>query len=205
VVAETTDGQRETAKSGQSVTATPGQRLKVEDVKPLDAVHWALYYPSVLDSRPADLPANVRLSLEAYRKGDIAGAFVELERLGPGLTIQRSSRTTRAPPVCRPRWKKPRTRSRNFRRAMGGSAIESIIAVVCGDKAGALRSGQEAVTALPQSAPAWIALARNRRASISRRAQELETAVSDSGAGNALAHARLAEILLSLARFRTHA
>jgi hypothetical protein len=50
-------------------------------VRPRDAVQWALYYPAIMDFRPEDFPGGadwqqkVRQSIEAWRKGDLSGAF----------------------------------------------------------------------------------------------------------------------------------
>jgi tetratricopeptide (TPR) repeat protein len=204
VAAETPDGQEETAKSGQSVTARPGQRLRVEDVKPRDAVHWALYYPSVLDSRPADFPAYVRSSIEAYRKGDIAGAFAALVRLGPGIVDPAFLTYHAVLLLSVGRVEEAKDEIKKLPESDGRrKAIESIIGVVQGDKPGALRSGQEAVKALPQSASARIALSYAQQASFdlegARRSLEEAVKVEPQ---NALAHARLAEIWLSFGKVR---
>ncbi|QTA88557.1 TonB-dependent receptor domain-containing protein [Desulfonema magnum] len=74
------DGQAATARAGE---APVSQTL----VRPRDAVHWALYYPPVMDFQPDDFEGDdesgwqdmVRMSVEFYRDGDLAGAFSMLE------------------------------------------------------------------------------------------------------------------------------
>ncbi len=64
---------------GQRALAAPGQAPRAEAVvAPLDAVQWTLYYPPITEPRVEAAPAALRDSLEAYRRGDLEGAFAAL-------------------------------------------------------------------------------------------------------------------------------
>jgi len=76
--------------SGQSATARAGEAPVARVVvRPRDAVQWALYYPPVLDYRPADFrggplegwQATLGASIQAYRDGDLAAAFARLDEV----------------------------------------------------------------------------------------------------------------------------
>ncbi len=204
--AETPDGQREIATGGRSVTARPGQKLEMKPVTPLDAVQWALYYPSIIDYRPSDFPGltgeEARRLIEAFRKGDVEASLLALDTARAGMT-EFAFQTYRAVLLLSV------GRVRDAREALDHlpegdgrrKAVESIIAVVQGDKALAITLGKEAVTALPDSAAAWIALSYAQQASFKlddARASLLEAVKKNPQ--DALARARLAEMWLSSAR-----
>jgi len=206
MVAETPDGQRETAAGGQSVTARPGQKLEVKPVTPRDAVQWALYYPSIIDYRPTDFPGlteeEVRRLIDAFRKSDVTAGFAVLDTVRPGMT-ESAFRTYRAVLLLSVGQVEDARKELNGLPEGDGrrKAIESIIAVVLGEKALALTRGDEAVKALPDSAATWIALSYAQQASFDLEGarRSLEEAVKVDPR-NALAHARLAEIWLSFGR-----
>jgi len=168
-------GPRQIVESGQSVIAERGQELRMLPVVPSDAVQWALYYPSILDARAAQsTDTSDRIAYAAMRALSIGR--LELARTEIGKLDQSDGRRL---------------------------AVESVIAVVQGDKAAALESARKAVDALPKSASALIALSYAQQASFDLEGARasLEKAVSDNvEPQNALAHARLAEILLSLGK-----
>ena len=190
--------------SGQSVTARTGQKLEIKPVTPRDAVQWALYYPSVLDSRPDAFPASLRPSVEAYRKGDVAAAFAALDRLGPGITDPAFLTYHAVLLLSVGRVAEARTEIGKLADGDGRRrAIESVIAVVQGDKAGAVTRGEEAAKLLPRSAAVWIARSYAQQANfdLAGARRSLEEAVKVEPR-NALARARLAEIWLSLGKVR---
>jgi len=87
-VAATNEAGSLTLTSGQSAIAKAGKAPALHIVvHPRDAVQWALYYPPVLEYRPADFPGGtetdwqgmVRKSIEFYWKGDLDRAFSSLE------------------------------------------------------------------------------------------------------------------------------
>jgi tetratricopeptide (TPR) repeat protein len=208
VAAETPGGQQETATSGQSVTARRGQKLEIKPVKPRDAVQWALYYPSIIDYRPADFPGlsreEVRRLIDTFRKSDVEAGLAALGRARPGMTdaallTYRAVLLLAVGQLKDAREELGRLPEGDGRR----KAIEAVIAVVLGDKPLALARGDEAVKALPDSAAAWIALSYAQQASFdlegARRSLEEAVKVDPQ---NALARARLAEIWLSFGRVR---
>jgi tetratricopeptide (TPR) repeat protein len=73
--------------SGEAAVARAGQPpMRRIDVRPRDAVQWALYYPPLIDFRAAVHEAGpaaqtIREALERYRKGDLPGAMARLEAL----------------------------------------------------------------------------------------------------------------------------
>ena len=70
-----------TLNSGQSAIAARGQApILYTVVRPREAVQWALYYPPVIDPRPEDFPAAAT-SIDAYSKGDLAGALARLDEV----------------------------------------------------------------------------------------------------------------------------
>jgi tetratricopeptide (TPR) repeat protein len=205
--ARTRDGKYEaTATSGHSVTARPGQPLQMVPVTPRDAVQWALYYPSIVDYRATDFPGlaedDVRRLVAAFRRGDVAVGLTLLDRARAGMTDS-AYRTYRAALLLSVgRVDEARREIDGLPEADGRrKAVETIIAVVLGDKVLALTRGDEAVKALPDSPAAWIALSYAQQASFDLAAarRSLEEAVK-VGPQDALARARLAEIWLSFGR-----
>jgi len=206
VAADAPDGQQARATSGQSVTARRGQKLEMKPVTPRDAVQWALYYPAVVDHRPADFPGvsgeEARRLTDAFRKGDVETSLAALDRNRAGMT-EAAYRTYRAAlllsvgRVDDARAELAGLPERDGRR----KTVEAIVAVVQGDKALALGRGGEAVKALPDSAAAWIALSYAQQASfdLDGARRSLVEAVRIEPR-NGLAHARLAEIWLSFGR-----
>jgi tetratricopeptide (TPR) repeat protein len=155
-------------------------------VKPTDAVQWTLYYPPITPAGavPAEDCRLVPLDSRA------ACLIARAEHL------LRSGRVEEA--------------QANIADALAASplssdalALSSIISLVRNDKAEALRLAKEAITANSLSAPAWLAQSYAQQADFkldaalvsARRASELTPT-------SALAHARVAELQLSLGRTR---
>ena len=86
------EGRLTASNAAGSLALTRGQGAVVEEsqapvlrieARPRDAVHWALYYPPVLDYRAVDFPGPgayeaIRKSMESYWRGDLSGAFAVL-------------------------------------------------------------------------------------------------------------------------------
>jgi ferric-dicitrate binding protein FerR (iron transport regulator) len=76
-----TDGGSLTLAGGQSAVGRKGAApTRGVQVRPQDAVQWALYYVPVISPKPGELgegpwQASVRESIEAYLKGDLQGAI----------------------------------------------------------------------------------------------------------------------------------
>jgi tetratricopeptide (TPR) repeat protein len=198
-------------RGGQAATARRGRAPAVSaQVRPRDAVRWALYYPPVLSLQPADLgeasgwQRSVRASLEAHGQGDLERALGSLEGLDtaairdPRFFDYRASLLLAAGAA--------EEAGRDLERALALSpndshalALQAIMAVVNNQADRALATAQRAVAADRASATAQVALsyARQARFDLEGAREALETAVT-LDAGNALAWARLAEMRSSL-------
>jgi tetratricopeptide (TPR) repeat protein len=161
--------------SGQSAVAAAGKAPVLRTVaRPRDAVHWALYYPPVLDGTGAgtdEVRGYAQRASELLAAGRVEAAEANLTqalRLDP-----------------------------SFGDAL---ALQSIIAVVQNRKDEALTLAQKAVEAAPNSAAAHIAMSYANQADFNLEGarQSLEQAVSVAP-DNAVAWARLSELHLSFA------
>src|SRR5438093_2650685 len=208
VLAENPAGQL-TLTSGQSAVAESGKPPVLRVVaRPRDAVHWALHYPPVLYFRPDEFPPGsdwrgmVRQSLQYYQRGDIQRAFDSIATVPQTITEPRFfayrahlllavGRTDEAAADI----------ERALRLApndVNALALQTIIAVVQGDKNRALDAAQKAVQADPNSATARIALsyAQQARFDLEGARANLRKAV-ELDPQNALAWARLSEMWAS--------
>ncbi len=179
---------------GQTVVARAGEApMLMAVVKPRDAVQWALYYPSIMDFRPedfsgtADWQDKARKSVEAYRKGDIAGANEALKDLNDeGLTDTRylSYRATLALSVGRLEEASAYLDSAQLRptRITGAYALQSVIAVVQNRKDDATALAKKATALDPRSPTALIALsyAHQARFDIKGAMASVQEAVKNS-------------------------
>ena len=86
VMASNKDGSLAVA-SGETAYAKAGQPpMRRIDVRPRDAVQWALYYPPLIDFRAPGKGSgaaaqSMRDALERYSQGDLTGALARLEAL----------------------------------------------------------------------------------------------------------------------------
>jgi tetratricopeptide (TPR) repeat protein len=208
VVAQNPSGSL-TLVGGQSAVAETGKAPVLTLVaRPRDAVQWTLYYPPVLYFRPADLAASgdwqpaVRRSLEAYTNGDLKGAFDALAGApanvsDPRFYTYRAHLLLNVGQVDKAR----ADIERALRLAPNDAdalALQTIIAVVQGDRDGAMATAQRAVQAAPRSASALLALsyAQQARFDLEGARTSVENAVAlDSN--SALAWARLSELWAS--------
>src|SRR5947209_5768315 len=157
-----------TLTSGQSAIAEAGKPPVLRVVaRPRDAVHWALYYPPVLYFRPDEFPAGpdwqgmVRQSLEYYQRGDIQRAFDSIATVPQTITEPRffAYRAHLLLAVGR-----NDEAAADIERALRlvpndahALALQTIIAVVQGDKDRALDTAQKALQAAPGRATARLA------------------------------------------------
>ena len=65
-------GQHAEAEAGQA----PQARI---DLKPKDAVNWAIYFPAIVPALPGTEAAEIRAALAAYRHGDSREALLRLD------------------------------------------------------------------------------------------------------------------------------
>jgi tetratricopeptide (TPR) repeat protein len=182
-------------------------------VHPLDAVQWALYYPPILDYRPADFAggsttgweALVRRSLETYWGRDAAAALGSLEGAPGDITDPRFFTYRAALFVSVGRVEEAEA---DIRRALEldpadshAFALRSVIAVVRNRKKDALDLARKAVELDPGSAAALVALSYAQQAhfDLDLALESLLRAVG-LAPDNGLAWARLAELWLSTGR-----
>jgi tetratricopeptide (TPR) repeat protein len=197
--------------SGQAAVALKGQAPVLHVVvRPRDAVQWALYYPPVLDYRPADFPggeetewqAVIRRSLEFYWRGDIARAFFSLEEVTEDVSDPRFFNYRAALLLTVGRVEEARD---EIERALNLDpsdshpfALQAVIAVVQNQKDRAFDLAQQSVKLNPQSPVARVALsyALQARFELEGALDSLREAVR-LDPENGLAWARLAELWLS--------
>jgi len=194
--------------TGQSAVAVKGkQPVPAVVVRPRDAIRWALYYPPVIYSRPADfenvpdagLRDMLQKSADSYWKGDLAGAFSAVEGAPKEVTDTRflTYRASLLLTVGRVS-EAGADIDQVFRidpKNSDAFALQSIIAVAQNEKGKALDLAQKAVESGPKSPTAKIALSYAQQANFNL--QEALNSVNEAvkaGPENALAWARLAEL-----------
>jgi len=160
--------------TGQSAVAEAGKAPVYRVVvRPRDAVYWALYYPPVLDTRPADL------------KEDSGDPRFFTTRASQLLAVGRVDEATAD--IDKAQKLDPKNSD--------AFALQSMIAVTQNEKGKALELAQKAVAADPKSATARIALSYAQQAhfDLPGALSSLEESVK-LAPENALAWARLAEL-----------
>ncbi len=188
--------------SGQSAVAETGKApASTIVVRPWDAVRWALYYPPVIYNSPADFQNSpeIQKSIEAYRKGDLTGAFASIDRASENISAPRffTYRASLLLTVGR-----VDEAGKDIGRALSldpknsnAFALQSIVAVAQNENDKALDLARKAVEADPNSATARVALSYAQQAGF-----DLEGALASLKEAvtlkpeNALAWARLAEL-----------
>jgi len=196
--------------SGQSALAKAGQAPQlIAVVRPRDAVHWALYYPAVIDFRPDDFPGDgwrktTRESIESYRANNIRGAFSRLAEV-PHENV-RNSRFFLYRAMLLLTVGQVNDAVRDIDRALeidssngDALALRSVIALVQNRKEEALKYAAAAVDAAPGSSSARIALSYAQQAhfDLDGALESVREAVH-LDPENALAWARLSELWLSV-------
>jgi tetratricopeptide (TPR) repeat protein len=208
-VAATNKAGRLILSRGESAVAQAGQApVPRVVVNPRDAVQWALYYPPVLDYRPADFgsdtgwQAKVRRSIEFYWNGDLTSAFSSLEGVPEDIQDPRFF-TYRAGLLltvgCVDEAGVDIKRALNLDPSNSHAmALQSIIAVVQNQRDQALDLARKAVELAPESPATRVALSYAQQANF-----DLQGALSslceavELGPENALAWSRLSELWLS--------
>ena len=194
---------------GESAVAQAGQApVPRIVVNPRDAVKWALYYPPVLDYRPADFgsdtgwQAKVRRSIEFYWNGDLTSAFSSLEGVPEDIQDPRFF-TYRAGLLltigCVDEAGVDIKKALNLDPSNSQAiALQTIIAVVQNQRDQALDLARKAVELAPESPAAKVALSYAQQADFNLQGAlaSLNEAV-ELGPENALAWSRLSELWLS--------
>jgi tetratricopeptide (TPR) repeat protein len=189
--------------SGQMAETSMGQPPVVSTViNPLDAVQWALYYPPIIDLNKQDIEANQKLrrSYDAYRKGDVKGAFGALNQ--PGATEDTPTLAYRASlNLAVGRIGAARDNIRQLLEQdpqnADALALRSVIATIQNRPQEALDSAQQSVESNPQSVTGHLALSYAKQARF-----ELEAALEAAKQAtrldpqNAIAWARLSQLHL---------
>jgi tetratricopeptide (TPR) repeat protein len=216
LVAATNQAGSLTLASGQSAITRVGEApiLRVV-VRPRDAVQWALYYPPILEYRPADFAngaettwqAMVRRSIQFYRDGNLEMAFASIAGAPEDIRDPRFFTYHAVLLLTVGRVDEARTdidRALTLDPSHGPAfAVSSVIAVAQNDKSEALRLARTALELDPASAAARVALAYAQQADFDLRGAlvSLQEAVK-LAPDNALAWARLAELWLSFGELR---
>jgi len=196
---------------GEQALARQGQAPWVETVvDPMDAVQWALYYPSVIDFS-ADQPMATGLtgkarepldrSIQAYRQGDLNSAFSALAEIPAvdqeaDLLIYRASLHLQVGGSEAAR----KDLDRVIRTQPGDAralALMSILSTVRNERQTALNLAEQAVQSDPQLAASHLALsyAQQARFQLSDALAAAQQAVRVE-ANNTLAWSRLAQLHL---------
>jgi tetratricopeptide (TPR) repeat protein len=213
-VAATNEAGSLTLASGQSSVAQAGQAPALRlVVHPRDAVQWALYYPPIVDYRPADFPgetawqAMVRQSIQFYRHGDLLMAFDSIAKAPEDIPDPRFFTYRAALLLTVGRVDEA---SVDIARALQldphhahAFALQSVIAVVQNNKDEALNLARQAVKLDPASSTGQVALSYAQQAHFDLQGAlaSLQEAVKLSPE-NALAWARLAELWLSVGELK---
>ncbi|WP_171695163.1 TonB-dependent receptor [Methylomonas sp. ZR1] len=193
-------------KAGEAGQTLLGQAPRARiDLKPADAVNWALYYPPLLpysDSEPAITPA-LRAAIQNYRQGRVDLALSALDRTPPA---EQSSEFLKARAAIRLSAGQSQLAMQDIQTLRSSNtndadalALESILVLTQNRKADALNLAERAVTANPQSAVAYSALSYCQQAEF-----ELEKALaaaqhaSQLSPNDAMTWARLSELQLAL-------
>jgi tetratricopeptide (TPR) repeat protein len=183
---QTPDAQRLTLRSGETTSAGPGLTPAVQMlVKPIDAVQWTLFYPSLGGPETATAVQPCDQSEAA------ALASCLTARAGQRLHVGRADEA-----------------QVDLQRALAAEpgnadalALLAIIDVVRNDKPRALEQAQRAVQSAPGSARAWLALSFAQQSDF--QLQEALASIQRAIAiepDNAALRARAAELLLSVGR-----
>lgn len=198
-------------ESGGVAVARAGEAPVLEvDIRPRDAVRWALYYPPVspdlLAGRPeADLPPAVRDSLRLRREGRVEAALSRLDDVPARDALAEVLRAELSLASGRPDDAAAAIDRALARDPASGEALalRAVIAVARNDKAGALADARRAVELRPASAAARLALAYAQQADFDLDATRATLAEAARLApADALVRARLAEIELARGNLR---
>lgn len=196
--------------SGEEVSAAKGASPRKEIVvRPVDAVAWTLYFPTVFDYRlaraGADTGETLRRSVELYRAGLLGDALAASEAVPQdarsagwlnyraALLLQVGRLDAARPAIAEALRLEPANSD--------SRSLLAIVAVVENNKNGALEFAGQAVRDDPKSPAALIALSYAEQASF-----QLEAALGHVvqavklDPSSALAHARHAELELSVGR-----
>ncbi|CAD6879082.1 InterPro IPR001440 COGs COG0457 [Methylomonas albis] len=193
-------------KAGEAGQTLLGQAPRAQiDLKPADAVNWALYYPPLSAYAEPDAPIApaLRAAIQNYRQGRVDLALSSLERTP---LAEQSPEFLKIRAAIRLTAGQSQLAMQDIQALLSGNAndaealaLESILALTQNRKVDALNLAERAVSANPQSATAYSALSYSQQAGF-----ELEKALaaaqraSQLAANDAMHWARLSELQLAL-------
>ncbi len=190
-------GKAAVAEAGKA----PAPYLKIT---PRDAVQWALYYPPIIDYRPAVLlDARRQRAAALYRGGQIPAAIETLNSI-PESARDSQFFTQRAAIVLTVGQVESALGDIDQARALSPEsgapvALQSIIELTRNDKEKAFSLAESAVKLEPQSPTPFVALSYSRQAAFNiEGAKESIQKALELAPDDALAWARLAELELSM-------
>ena len=196
------EGQAAVANRGEA----PRRRL---DVRPRDAVQWALYYPQLIDYRTiGSTEVNARGMneiLRLYKAGDLVRALAELEQISDHDRDSQFYATRAGLLLSVGQVERARGDIREAKRLDTSNgiplALEAVIVLVQNDKETAYRLGQQAREMSPESPVPYIALSYVYQAQFNLE-QALESAqeATKLAPEDGLAWARVSELLLSVGK-----
>ncbi len=199
VAAANTKGEVEVV-SGQNLVARSGSApLLTRMVRPRRAVHWALYYPAVLNLRALEkVHPALHPALDAFHRGDSAAALSALPADGSAdLILLRAALNLSVGRVAAARGDLNAALVRDAHDS-AAHALLAVMAVVQNDNEKALTLADKAVK-FKDSAPARLARSYAHQANADLPAAMADAAAAvDLEADNPLAWARLAELRLAL-------
>ena len=204
VVAANSSGSVE-LKDGQAATARQGGGAPDIVVRSADAVNWTLHVPAVLDFGALRADATLARSAALAQSGRIDQALAALALppdgpAGAGFHVYRAAlllqvgRFDEAKPDIAQALKLEPSNS-------NAHALLAMVAVVENDKSGALALARQSVREDARSSAALISLSYAEQASFELEAARVHAIeATQLEPANALAHARRAELELSLGR-----
>ncbi|NOS75310.1 MAG: TonB-dependent receptor [Methyloglobulus sp.] len=190
---------------GQGAQAQKGQAPQAHiDIKPKDAVNWALYYPPILPYPEAatNIDSNIRTAIQDYRQGRSNAALSRLDRLPPGQQTPYFHKVRGAILLSVGQDKLALqdihtllTHNPNDAEAL---ALQSVIALTQNRKDEAYTLANRAVSANPQSATAYSALSYAEQGRFQLdKAQSAATQATKLAPHDAMVWARKAELELA--------
>lgn len=193
-------------KPGQGAQAFPGQTPVARiDIKPVDAVNWALYYPALLPYPDASMKidGNIRTAIQDFRQGRIIPAISRLNSLPPDKQTPYFYKVRGAMLLTVGRVQLAQqditTLFKQNPKDAEALALQSVLALTQNRKEEAYDLAKQAITSNPQSASAYSALsyAEQGRFELEKALQTANQATK-LASHDAMVWARKAELELAL-------
>ncbi len=190
---------------GQGAQALLGQAPKTQiDIKPQDAVNWALYYPPILPypETATHIDPDIRTAIQDFRQGRVDDALIRLDALSPEkrtpyfYKVRGAMRLTAGRiPLALQDIQAMQTSNPNDAEAL---ALQSVLALTQNRKDEAYALANRAIISDPHSASAYSALsyAEQARFQLDKALEAADQAVK-LAPHDAMVWARKAELELS--------